>query len=56
MKINIENKVFKPGGQIPQIARLKKEILTILLEEGKLNPDKKVSEYVEEFKLILQAL
>ena len=35
---------------------LKRDVLTILSVESKLNPDKKISEYLEQFKLILEAL
>ena len=35
---------------------LKRDVLTILSVESKLNPDKKLSEYLEQFKLILEVL
>ena len=36
--------------------QLKRKVLTILSVESKLNPDKKISEYLEQFRIILEVL
>ena len=47
---------MKSDKEIDKCSQLKREVLTILSVESKLNPDKKISEYLEQFKLILDVL
>ena len=49
-------KEIKAGEKADRRYALKRDILTILTVESKLNPDKKISEYLEQFKLILEVL
>ena len=49
-------KEIKAGEKADNQYALKRDILTILSVESKLNPDKKISEYLEQFKLILEVL
>jgi len=49
-------KEIKAGKRVDNRYALKREVLTILSVESKLNPDKKISEYLEQFKLILEVL
>ena len=47
---------IKAGEKVDNRYALKRDVLTILSVESKLNPDKKISEYLEQFKLILEIL
>ena len=49
-------KEIKAGEKADNRYALKRDVLTILSVESKLNPDKKLSEYLEQFKLILEVL
>ena len=49
-------KEIKAGEKADNRYVLKRDVLTILSVESKLNPDKKISEYLEQFKLILEVL
>ena len=49
-------KELKAGEKADNRYALKRDVLTILSVEAKLNPDKKLSEYLEQFKLILEVL
>lgn len=49
-------KEIKAGEKVDKRYALKRDVLTILSVESKLNPDKKISEYLEQFKLILEVL
>ena len=49
-------KEMKAGEKVDARYALKRDVLTILSVESKLNPDKKLSEYLEQFKLILEVL
>lgn len=49
-------KEIKAGEKADNRYVLKRDVLTILSVESKLNPDKKLSEYLEQFKLILEVL
>ena len=49
-------KEIKAGEKADKRYVLKKDVLTILSVESKFNPDKKLSEYLEQFKLILEVL
>lgn len=49
-------KEMKAGEKADKRYALKRDVLTILSVESKLNPDKKISEYLEQFKLILEVL
>ena len=49
-------KEIKAGEKADGRYALKRDVLTILTVESKLNPDKKISEYLEQFKLILEVL
>ena len=49
-------KEIKAGEKVDKRYVLKKDVLTILSVESKFNPDKKLSEYLEQFKLILEVL
>lgn len=49
-------KELKAGEKANNRYVLKRDVLTILSVESKLNPDKKLSEYLEQFKLILEVL
>ena len=49
-------KEIKAGEKADNRYVLKRDVLTILLVESKFNPDKKLSEYLEQFKLILEVL
>ena len=49
-------KEIKAGEKADNRYALKRDVLTILSVESKLNPDKKISEYLEQFKLILEVL
>ena len=49
-------KEIKAGEKVDKRYALKRDILTILSVESKLSPDKKISEYLEQFKLILEVL
>ena len=47
---------MKAGEKVDKRYTLKRDVLTILSVESKLNPDKKISEYLEQFKSILEVL
>ena len=49
-------KEIKAGEEVDKRYALKRDILTILSVESKLNPDKKISEYLEQFRIILEVL
>ena len=49
-------KELKAGEKADNRYVLKRDVLTILSVESKFNPDKKLSEYLEQFKLILEVL
>ena len=49
-------KEIKAGEKADNRYVLKRDVLTILSVESKFNPDKKLSEYLEQFKLILEVL
>ena len=46
----------KVDKEMDKYFQLKREVLTILSVESKLNPDKKISEYLEQFRVILEVL
>ena len=51
-----EKTKMKAGREIDKCIQLKREILTILSVESKLNPNTKISDYLEQFRIILEVL
>lgn len=49
-------KELKASEKVDNQYALKRDVLTILTVESKLNPDKKISEYLEQFRAILEVL